>query len=130
MDALKVAQGPQYNGQARQAKDPETDPMSSPSSWNQPSSHSIGFSMPFHSSPEERALSATPLLDQIWVMDEFRQYTSQFEFTNQRDSSLPIEMVSGFSQDWPFDMSFDEGLFDSSMRESLPQDGMVGLGKQ
>ncbi|KAI0136178.1 c6 zinc finger domain-containing protein [Xylariales sp. AK1849] len=58
-----------------------------------------------------------PQLDDILVMDEFRQFAGSFGMEHQaEDGSFPSELVSGFSQDWPFDTPFTTNNdFDSSM---------------
>ena len=67
------------------------------------------------SSLEEGLLGDVPHLDDTLVMDEFRQF---FDIARQREGSFPSELVSGFSQDWPFDFPFGaEGEFDASMQD-------------
>lgn len=43
-------------------------------------------------------------LDENLVMDEFRQFMSSFDALHPGESSVPSELVSGFLQDWPFDV--------------------------
>ena len=65
---------------------------------------------------DETALGDMPQLGDFLVMDTFRHYASTFDLAHQRETSLPSELISGFSQDWSFDIPFtDQDQFDTSM---------------
>jgi hypothetical protein len=41
--------------------------------------------------------------DHMFVADEFRQYSSALGMPTFRDLPVPSELITGFSQDWPFE---------------------------
>lgn len=66
------------------------------------------------------AMGSIPELDDILVADEFRHFAGSFDIPSQREGSFPSELVSGFSQSWPFDIPLNSrGDFDHTM-ENMP----------
>ncbi|KAJ9144946.1 C6 zinc finger domain containing protein [Pleurostoma richardsiae] len=89
----------------------------SPGVSRQQQGHQGAGTQHYGSSVDVGLLGSMPQLDDILVMDEFRQYAGSFDMANQTDGSYPSELVSGFLQDWPFDVPFDAaGGFDSSVQ--------------
>ncbi|KAF2498488.1 hypothetical protein BU16DRAFT_579601 [Lophium mytilinum] len=52
------------------------------------------------------AMDQIPMGDHFFVADEFRQYSETFDGMFSDDQTFPSELVTGFSQDWPFDDTF------------------------
>ncbi|OAL34955.1 hypothetical protein AYO20_05670 [Fonsecaea nubica] len=48
-------------------------------------------------------LSSMNQFDHMFVADEFRQYTSALDMPDRCDHPMPSELITGFSQDWPFE---------------------------
>ncbi|KAH7385686.1 fungal-specific transcription factor domain-containing protein [Pyrenochaeta sp. MPI-SDFR-AT-0127] len=115
-DRLNTKLASQYSEQDHQGNRLNTNPMDTSMVWHQGSAQENESSMSYHSTLEQGALGAMPQLDQILVMDEFRNYASTLDTARQGEDSIPSELLSSFSQDWPFEIPFDEqGPFDSSM---------------
>jgi hypothetical protein len=63
-------------------------------------------------------LSSMDQFDHMFVADEFRQYSSAFDMPVRGDQAVPSELITGFSQDWPFEdaPSMPQGAFSISMQ--------------
>ncbi|KIW73681.1 hypothetical protein PV04_01779 [Phialophora macrospora] len=48
-------------------------------------------------------LSSMDQFDHMFVADEFKQYSSAFDMPVRGDQAVPSELITGFSQDWPFE---------------------------
>ncbi|CAK7234722.1 hypothetical protein SBRCBS47491_009045 [Sporothrix bragantina] len=83
-------------------------------------------------------------LDDMLVMDEFRQFSETLDTTSTQDQmAYPSEMVFGFLQDWPFDLPYSptagtmdndiggpiDGGMDSTIVEQIDST-MQGIGTQ
>lgn len=70
--------------------------------------------------PTAGALGQFEQVDHVFVVDEFRQYSSGFESPFLGNQLLPSELVMGFSQDWPF----DDAPFAEQQDYSVPMQGV------
>ncbi|KAH8885934.1 hypothetical protein GQ53DRAFT_797019 [Thozetella sp. PMI_491] len=61
---------------------------------------------PYDPLDESELMEPMSQLEEILVADEFRQFATSFDLTGLRESSVPSEVISGFSYTWSFDSPF------------------------
>lgn len=71
--------------------------------------------------------SSADQLDDTLVMDKFMTYQGSFDFVFQRETSLTNDLVSGFSCNWPFDLTFNnDGDIDTTQKNDEMIDWSLG----
>lgn len=76
-------------------------------------------SQPYNEPYDADIMDSAPPFDDILVADQFRQFAGSFGMSSlDQQSTFPSEVLSGFSQDWPFDAQFtsESSGFDTSMQ--------------
>lgn len=63
-----------------------------------------GDTMQFNCTDMDELLNNRIPLDDNFIMGEFRQFMGSFDTTHTSEAPAPSELVSGFSQDWSFDI--------------------------
>lgn len=74
---------------------------------------------PYNEPYDGDIMDSAPHFDDILVADQFRQFAGSFGMSSlDQQSTFPSEVLSGFSQDWPFDAQFTSASsgFDTSMQ--------------
>ncbi|KAF2020076.1 hypothetical protein BU24DRAFT_477195 [Aaosphaeria arxii CBS 175.79] len=121
MESMAATSGSRYN-EGHSESGSRTDSTYNPLDSQRLPSDSNADSAAYRSLLEEDTFGSTPMLDQIFSMEEFRQDAPTFDFASGRESSYSNEPRSSFAQDWPFETSIDEQSgFNYSMHDDVAQ---------
>ncbi|KAH6871222.1 c6 zinc finger domain-containing protein [Thelonectria olida] len=117
-DALNVAPRPNDDAQSRGGSDPSQathNEPSAPAAQNQSAGMGGAQMNSDESQMELGIVDSTAELENILVMENFKEFSGFFDFTFQNDYLSSGATMSSFSQNWPFDLPFSpEGEVESS----------------